>query len=49
MNYHQDRITYETARRIYLNTNSMAVRHVIENVLVHLLRKGVRPCGKNGN
>lgn len=40
---------YEIARKIYLETGDPVVRHVMENVLVRLLRKGVKPCGKNGN
>lgn|GEM_PF-2345504 len=40
----QDQLSYERIRRIYLNTNSEIIRHVMEGALVQLLRKGVRPC-----
>lgn len=40
----RDQQVYETARRIYLSTDSDIIRHVMENVIVELLRKGVRPC-----
>jgi len=42
-NYIQDYLAYESARLTYLDTENMAVRHVMENVMVRLLRKGVKP------
>ena len=41
--YIQDYLAYECARLTYLDTENMAVRHVMENVMVRLLRKGVKP------
>lgn len=41
----QDEAAYKTLRQLYLNTRSDAIRHVAENALVYLLRKGVKPCG----
>jgi len=46
-NQAQDQAAYETLRRIYLNTESMIMRHVAENAMVQLLRKGVQPCHKS--
>lgn len=42
----QDQAAYETLRKLYLNTNSDAMRHVAETALIMLLKKGVRPCHK---
>jgi hypothetical protein len=42
--YIQDYLAYECARLTYLDTENMAVRHVMENVMVRLLRKGVKPA-----
>ena len=42
-NYIQDYLAYECARLTYLSTENMAVRHIMENVMVRLLRKGVKP------
>jgi len=39
----QDQLSYERIRKIYLNTDSMIIRHVMEGALVQLLKKGVRP------
>lgn len=41
--YLQNYLAYETARITYLNTTNMEVRHLMENVMVRLLRKGVKP------
>lgn len=40
----QDQAAYETLRKIYLYTKSDAMRHVAENAMIQLLRKGVKPC-----
>lgn len=40
----QDQAAFETLRKIYANTRSMIIRHVVENAMIQLLRKGVRPC-----
>jgi len=40
----QDQLAYETLRKIYVNTESMIMRHVAENAMTQLLRKGVQPC-----
>ena len=42
--YVQDIEVYETLRKIYINTESETVRHVVENAMVFLLRGGVKPC-----
>ena len=42
----QDQLAYETLRKLYLNTQSDVMRHIAENALVQLLRKGVHPCHK---
>jgi hypothetical protein len=40
----QDQAAYETLRKLYLSTKSDIMRHVVENAMIQLLRKGVRPC-----
>ena len=42
----QDQAAYETLRKLYLSTKSDIMRHVVENAMIQLLRKGVRPCSK---
>ncbi len=48
-NHTQDEVAYKVLCQLYLNTRSDVIRHIAENALVQLLRKGVKPCGKNGN
>lgn len=39
-----DERIYEAARQVYLNTEHMGVRHIVEKLMVEMLRRGVKPC-----